>query len=321
MSEKVCGIVGTDETYLRRLMSAMNSNQELMLRTQMFTDVEVLYRYQEEHYLDVLIVDSNVKLKKLDIDTIIYLTEEVSADVDKIYKFQSVNAMIKQIMAISGEKKAVCTDMSIIGIYSPVCDKNKLLTALSVARLYGRNKKTLYVNFEEFSGLTKELPAQSQDLSDVAYMYRDRVELVEQKLSEIVVKGMYFDYVAPVQCPTDISFVSTWQWLEIAKCVAKKGNYEVLVIDAGNLMQNPWQIIQLCNVVYMPKGQDVIIQNKIKAFERYLILIGKEILMQKLCYLDLPGLELSEDTGLIEQLIHSDLYEKVVVAVNERETF
>lgn len=318
MSEKICGIVGNDETYMRRLMSAMNSNDELMLRTQIFTDMDALHRYIGEHSVDVLIVDGGVEPGKITAGTIIYLVEEESREDNRIYKFQSVNHIIRQIMEITGGTGRSSSGCNIIGIYSPAGSNEKTLTALATARFYGKDYKTLYINFEEFSGLLKELPPHNYDLSDVAYMYRDRQSMLEQKLSEIIVKGMYFDYIASVECPTDISFISTWQWLEIVQFVARKCDYEYVVIDAGSLMLNPWQIIQTCKVVYVPVNDNVISQNKVKAFEKYLILIGKENLMNKIKYIELPETFLDSEGSIIRQLEGTQINEKVVQELSDR---
>ncbi|MGN0481362.1 MAG: hypothetical protein ACI4EV_07305 [Lachnospiraceae bacterium] len=318
MSEKICGIVGSDEIYMRRLMSAMNSNDGFMLRTQIFTDVDALHRYIEEHSIDILVVDDGINIGKIPVNSIIYLVGEKSCEKNQIYKFQSVNNIIKQIMEISGEGSGEVSDLNIIGIYSPAESNEKTLTALLVARFYGREHKTLYINFEEFSGLINELPPHNYDLSDVAYMYRDSRNILEQKLAQIIVKDIYFDYIAAVECPTDISFISTWQWLEIVKFVAEKCNYDYVVIDAGSLMQNPWQIIQACSVVYVPVNNNLILQNKIKAFEKYLILIGKENLMNKIKYIELPVTFLKEGESIMKQLDGTEISERVVKEISDR---
>lgn len=317
MGEKICGIIGYDEIYMKRLVSAMNSNEELMLRTLNFTDLEALKRYLGEHTMDVLIVDGDYDIEGLEVNFQIFLTEDISDNPNKIYKFQSVNSIIKQIIQVLGREEHEALAVKIVGVFSPVCSDSKTLTALSVAKYYGKDYRTLYINFDEFSGLTKELPPQSCDLSDVAYWYRENKSRLEGKLSEAVVKGLFFDYIAAVECPSDISFISTWQWLEIVRFVAEKCDYEIVIIDAGNLMQNPWQIIQLCNKVLIPLGKSIISDYKIKDFEKYLILIGKENLMRKIKYLEYQEVNLKQEDSILSQLENTRLYERAVQELSD----
>ncbi len=320
MGEKICGIIGDDETYLRRLMGAMNSYENFAFRIQIYTDIEALYKYLENHSMDILVADKRMEIAKKGMQAIgrvIWLTDEPGDDENGIYKYQAVGQVINRIIALSGN---LCAGGSVrfIGVYSPVCGCGKTCLSLALAKFYGKNKKTLYMNFEQFSGLIRELPPNSQDLSDVAYMYRSGEQALLQCLDSAIIRGEFFDYIAPVECVSDIEFITTSQWLDMVSFIGNSQGYDIVVIDGGNAIKEPWQLVQLCSLIYMPQRQDLMAKNKVRAFEKYLIAIGKEALLERVVAVELEPEEIGGNGSMIAALEGTRLWQKVGQIANGR---
>lgn len=312
MGEKVCAIIGDDELYLRRLMNAMNACGEFCYRTMIYTDVAALNRYLENHGMDVLIADGNIDTANINTQRagcFIQLCEEEQEPEGCIYKYQAAGQVIRKISCMAGPVMGGGT-AKLIGVYSPVCGCGKTCFSLVLAKLYGQSKKTLYINLEQFSGLLAELPPTDKDMSDVAYMYRLGEQEALKCLDKAIVCREAFDYIAPVECASDIEFITTSQWLDMIRFIGDGRGYDIVVIDVGNAIKEPWQFTQACNTIYMPQRKDSLSQNKVRAFEKYLIEMGKEQLLERVVPFVVEPEEIDIGSSLLDALENTMLWQK-----------
>ena len=132
--KKMMAVYDADTRYAERLSDYVNRKEKGVFIAQVFTSKEKLAEYAKKHEIDVLL--SGERTDSGDISGIpsaqkIYMSEETEKQMDsgkEIYKFQSGDDIIREVMAVYSEipgirpNTAGATDQSrrIIGVYSPI---------------------------------------------------------------------------------------------------------------------------------------------------------------------------------------------------------
>ncbi len=304
MSDRICGLLGQEEGYLRRLAGAINGSEELFFRVMTFTDREALENYLETHSMELLIVDGayyDDRVAYKNIAKLLYLTEEKPAGSEQIYKYQSAEDIIRDIGKAINAGRSNAGRLRCYGVYSPVGGCGKTIFSLALAKSLGRNHRVLYVNFQEFAGLGGMLPKVSGNLSDCVYQYITEAEALKSILEDVIVKGTYFDYIPEVECAGDISYTGELDWMKMVESLGQWGGYDYVVTDVGQVVKAPWQFLQLCDRVYMPNREDRMAELKMEAFNDYIRKLGKETLLEKITYVKLRNEDLNTD-GILDNL-------------------
>ena len=168
--EKVCAVFDYDEQYARRLMNAMNSRKGVNYRTIMFTEESALGEYMADRQLPLLVVGEEAMEQITDthrVNRVVVLREDSGTagtysneKVSEVYKYQQADSLIYSI--VGDEVSRIYTyadDRKVIGIYSPIHYAGKTSFALALASACAKSQeRVLYVNMEEFSGLSELLP-------------------------------------------------------------------------------------------------------------------------------------------------------------------
>lgn len=83
------------------------------------------------------------------------------------------------------------------------------------------------MNLEEFSGLDEILISDNgTTLSDAFYYYRQGKQQSYEKISSTIHCCEGIDYISPVICAEDISFMEIEDIVGFIECVGKGGGYE-----------------------------------------------------------------------------------------------
>ena len=106
--------------------------------------------------------DVDERIQQIKEENVVVLSdekEEPKSPYKCIYKYQSAESVIKEVMEYYTEKTQVpfCSDarqgMKIVGIYSPSEICANCLFALAAAQILGEEKRVLYISMEDFAGL------------------------------------------------------------------------------------------------------------------------------------------------------------------------
>lgn len=268
-------ICDKEQNYAYGLAERIEKEEKFQIRAAAFTDIENLEAYGKNCEIEVLLIATDLwsdKIEKLSVKKIILLTDGkedfLSEAYEKIDKYQSSKEIIRQIQSIYGkvredtaEERRFGKQTEWIGVYSPIgrCGKTFSLCA---AKILSEKRKVLYLNMEDYSGLEEEdLPvdeADFKDISDFIYYMKQSEEKVLQYLREAMKIWEGFAFIYPVFLPGHIGEIRTSEWKQFLKMLEKTKEYEVIIIDLGNRVENPAEILNLCGKVYMPVLQDEI---------------------------------------------------------------
>ncbi len=299
---KILGIYDTESGYGERLAGYLSVQGRLPFRVVVFTSEEMLVRFAEKEEIHMLLLQEKAitqEIKGLSISKIMLLTEEPeSEDGDKdllaVYKYQSAKGILEKI---SGYYEAIRPPQSedqiqrngsgLITVYSPVHDCYKTTFALLYGQLLARGERVLFISLEVCAGFEIILGLTAgADLSDALYYYRQG--RLAQQLPDIVQHREGLDILMPVQYPEDLHEVRMEELLEMLHCILRDGLYTAVVVDAGEALYRPADILIQSQRIFMPRKEDQISIARLQAFENCMRLWGYEDVWQRTELLQLP---------------------------------
>lgn len=303
---KNCIIYDVDEVYVYRLMNYLKAKSSVPYEIIIFTEREAIWEYLQENGADVLLSNDEDILswgKERGISKVLKLSEEQisanlceSVEYHSIFKYQSTEKLVKEMLSYCMEgfrnpdnEKRQGVSGRIIGVYAPVGRCYKTTFSLALADALSKNGRVLYLNLEEYTGLSDGIfKSSAGSLSEIMYMYRRMTTNLSHKIREMTGTINQFDYIPPVEYPEDVVEVLTEEWITFFEFVINNVNYDYLVVDLGNLVKKPWQFFEIMDVVFVPEIEDIMGKKKIKEFVEILKNTGRGILLENLAFINIP---------------------------------
>ena len=230
-------------------------------------------------------------------------------------KYQAANVLFQQILLeyaereqdfvprFCGNKKA-----KIIGVYTPITRCLQTGFSFSLAQSLGKKGRTLYINFEQYSGFSKLFrKGYIKDLSDLVYYFSYSREKFLYWLEGVVEHFGQLDYIPPVMTATSLSGIDENVWVEMLDLLAKETDYDFIVLDLDKNVQGIFQILDLSHIVYTITRDDIISMAKIEQFRQILEGSRYSSVKEKIRYLSFPRFGLN-DNGF-EEMLHGELRE------------
>ncbi|MFT4106825.1 MAG: hypothetical protein QM657_13790 [Lacrimispora sp.] len=310
-----------DPAYGERFAEYVSHRGQVPFSAQAFTSLQGLKAYAKDHEIELLLIHSSVsaeEAEKIGAARVIRLAGEEEEYEEggpvQIYKYQAADSMMREVMACycSAEGDPVFAGVSgtgrIIGIYSPVNRCLKTSLALTMGQLMARDLKVLYLNLEDCSGL-KHLTGEEYrgGLSELLYYYSQN-EFNWGRLGSLVYTWGDLDYVPPVRYPEDLFQMTAQSMAELVERIARESAYEAVILDLGQFGAKALEVLEICDVVYMPVKEDCVSAAKIEEFEEYLLSSGHEPLKNRIQKLKLPyHCNPGRTDNYLEQLLWGEL--------------
>ena len=228
---------------------------------------------------------------------LIQLTGERHTDQDAgqkgIFRYQKGSEILRQIFRIyeqSSKKNLVCrcktADLEITAFYAPGGHELLLPISLSYASLGGKEKKTLYVNLSEFSGLAPlfgEKPG--NNLSDLVYGIRQKKEQFLLCLQSVLHRTEYFDYVLPPENPQDLYEIREQDLAYLLTQLREQTEYQRIIWNCGTLNQSVQQVMECCSKVFCIVKENAFGKYRRLELEEFLKKETRQGLREKVRYL------------------------------------
>ena len=311
MKKQIFAVCDLEAEYARNFMEYLNRKNNLPFEVQAFTSVESLIAYAGELHVELLLISADAmcrEVRELNIGKIVILTEGTRPEeldiYDEVYKYQSSAEILREVMACYGEEKTAFSLQSpvlrrkteILGVYSPLGRCLKTSFAWTLGQILSAEQKVLYLNMEEYSGFEELMQKKfSCTLSDLLYYARQKDPGMIMKLNSMVQSTGQLDFIPPVQSPEDIRGTSWQDWEYLFQELCLHGTYEVIVVDMGNGIEELFQLLDLCKIIYMPVCTDPISKSKLRQFENLLSLKDCSRILTKTVKMNLPFHE--EESG------------------------
>lgn len=313
-------IFDEDEEYVHNLMEYISDKNGIPFKVVAYSDFEKFEKHMNERGADLLLATSHslecmgadIKAKKIImLSEGEYVCEE--DDFPYVYKYQSVDKILGELLeyyseidrrrgypAIGGGRT---TD--IIGVYSPIGRCQKTSFAITLGQVMACERQVLYINLEEFSGLSQVLTRDFRnDLSDLMYHYRIAPDSIGIKLKATVCNIHGLDVVPPMNYSRDLRNVEAGLWKQMIEDIACAGIYDTVIVDLSNMVSDIFDILSICDTIYMPVKSDRISMSKINELEEYLLKTDREELLAKTIKIQPPSMKTSGwEEDYIDQLM------------------
>ena len=277
MDVKMLAICDTQKRYAMKLMEAFCGKKQLDFQIHVFSGIEELEQFAKNRPIEILLISGSLmseKISRYNIGRIFLLSDgayyEEFSDYENIYKYQSAEQIMKEMLCYYAEYAKPVSgiyqgkkDFEIHGVYSPIGRCGKTALAESLAKTYGKQSKTLLLDFQSFSAHKEQLGEETLwDLTDMIYFLRQGKKTFLYKLQSIVQSRECYDYVLPMKMLADLRSVTLAEWSELLEKLATDSDYCKVVIDFGQDVCGLFQLLSQCTQIYMPVLSDM--ESKIK---------------------------------------------------------
>lgn len=284
--KKTMAVYDPDPFYAERLSDYVNRKEKGMFQAAAFTSKEKLGEYAKENGIDILLTgcgNKDEEFSGLPIGQILRLSEErLGSDEKEIYKYQSGDDIIREVMACYGEmpgaelaaagmgRRRKTGEKQIIGIYSPVGRCGKTSLALAIGQTLAREERVLFASLDVFTGLSTLLGERwKRDLSDLIYYYKQgRFNPIRLNAVTCFIGDMA--YLPPLKYPEDSCQISTEEMAGLFLQIMEESDFSTLILDVGCSGKPLIPLLEICGVIYMPVKEDIFSLAKVEEFERYL---------------------------------------------------
>ena len=238
-------------------------------------------------------------------------------------KYQPANMLFQQIMLEYADKEKefiprFCKgkQAKIIGVYTPITRCLQTGFSFSLAQSLGNKGRTLYINFEQYSGFSKMFQrGYIKDLSDLAYYFSYSRDKFLYWLEGVTEHFKNADYIPPVLTAVSVSEISKDVWLGMLERISMDAEYDYIVLDLSENVQGIFQILELCHIVYTITREDIVSAAKLYQFGEILKEDKFASLRGKIRYISFPGFCFTDMN--MEEILHGELQQYTSELVEE----
>lgn len=335
MKKRVFAICDLEAGYVYRLMDYIYEKEAGTFEVLAFTSVKKLAEFAGEQEIELLLISVSAMedaVKELPIRRIVILSEgEVLKELSSypcVYKYQASASLVSEVMTYYAQMQPAAPaallkrQVEIIGIYSPIRRTLRTSFALTLGQLLAKERNVLYLNFEEYAGLSALLGREYKaDMTDLVYFAREGSAQMIYRLGTLVQNLYGMDYVPPAKNPEDLRGVETEEWLSLLEYLETFSSYDVLILDLGDQICGLFELLRQCARIYMPVREDPISEAKLEQYEEILRMKGYEDVQERTRKLKLPfhG-SFGPRENYIEQLVWGELGDYVRTLLREEES-
>ena len=305
MKKQTFVICDQETGYACSLMEYLNQRNNLPFDVQVFSSRESLLRFTKENETDLLLICAGMMCRELGeqkIGRIVLLSEgEVAreyAGFPAIYKYQPSEKLVEELMedyaqmAVLHAALQIRKQMELIGVLSPLGRCGKTCFALTLGQILAEKRGVLYLNLEEYAGFESLMEREfSMDILDVMYFIRQKKENAIFGLHAALQKLGKLDFVPPAFSAGDLRDVRAEEWIRLLEDLASCGGYDTVILDLGMPGTQTMELLSMCSKIYMPLVPGVMAEAKKKHYEKELVELGEEEILEKIRYLNLPETE------------------------------
>ena len=201
-----------------------------------------------------------------------------------IRKYQNASEIMREIFSSYNEEEQraytqiLSGKAKLIAVYSPIHRVGKSTFAKTLARAYAKDKKTLYLNLEEYASCGEE----GAGLGEILYYMKQGNRNLRMRLEAAVREKDGYAYLLPVEMAEDLKEISAVEWQAFFHEIIEVAGYERIILDIGECIQGLFDILELCDCIYMPVLRDEISERKLQRFDNNVNKMKLKKLQQKM---------------------------------------
>lgn len=300
MDSKSLVICDEESEYAAKLAIFLTGKKELAFQVKLCSSLRQVMALQEG--VELLLIGDSFSIEEreqLKASKVFVLTHKINSPVGHgetaIFKYQSGEEILAQIIkaCIAEEKTEHFWHVTkshkgkIIGVYSPIRRIGQTMFALKKGKEIARKENVLYINLETFAGIEGYFPLEEErTLSTLLYYAKQESGQLGLILSTLVKSVEGLDYVPPAVITEDIKSVTVKEWKCLFRQILEESIYDIVLLDLGECIQGIYDILDSCDIVYVPVANDKTAVSKLRQFEEILRRLGYENLCGRMIRCD-----------------------------------
>ncbi len=301
MSKRNFVIYDTEEWYAKKLNEFIQAKCREDYEFFLFTKKEPLYEFLAANPAEILLA-ADLSEREADpgrVKHFITLAGAPVADADNsaVYKYGSAQDLLRKVMRISAADEAAdfkCAKKArVTGFYSPVKRCGQTTLALTLGQMMAKKKKTLYIGFESFSALCqRDEKEKNGDLMDLLYFSECTTGNLALRAGSLAGRIGELEYIPPVRSRSKYKDIKKEQWLRLIRRISTETDYEYVILDLSEEVDGLYEVLALCDRIYMPAEKDKNATKKLEAFEENMEEEGRKNLMERVVRLNIERFEM-----------------------------
>lgn len=325
----------TEEEYAQHMTEFLQAHKEIPWEVYAYTDIGDFKKslQRKETEFPFVLIAENAYTEEVRALTVNYPQEKrillnesgrvCFPEIRNINKYQEAENVYKEILGVYVEEvqKALPrlsrgSHTRLIGMYSPVKRCLQTTFALTLGQIMAQSKRTLYLNFEHYAGITELLPeVQTRDLTDLIFFLNTDQEKFLLRMQTILQKKGEMDYIPPVRAGSNLLEVSAGEWLDMLKRIGESGEYEYVILDLSDNLHGLFEILKMCSCIYTIGGEDPMAKYKMQQYEQLMNACEYGDILEKTICCRLP--KFKSIPCNLEQLTKSELADYIRKNVKE----
>ena len=292
-------IYDSEEAYVKKLAEVLLLKKEVTAGVRICSSLEYMEKMLEIGNIKVLLISEEVpyeRRKQLFAGKRIVLTKERCADLGieetELMKYQSIDKLTSVIMKEFLENSFRLAKRNgrqgrIIGVYSPAHRIGKTTFALKLGKELAQEENVLYLNLETYAGIGGYFRDMDvQDLSHLLYYAKQETDVISVRITSMVQQMGNLDYIPPMKIGTDLKAVEMQEWKGLFEKILEQSIYKTIIVDMGNSVQNIFEMMEMCDWMFVPFAEDIYAKAKMKQWRHMLKVLKIQDLEKKSIYVN-----------------------------------
>ena len=315
-----CIAIYDDEIhYAFHLMEYLCRSGRIPYEVRVFTGAEKLLHFQRTGRIRALIVAESEyagAVADADFPGVLILNESdrfLGDGVPNISKYRSTDDILTCLLQrclpeVKEEARATRHQgpLHILGVYTPLRRCLQTTFALTMGQLLAAKAPTLYLNFEEYSGLEGMLGRSFRgSVSDLLYYNECAREKVAGELGGMVETLGDLHFLPTMRSYIELRAIRGDQWVRLFETIGEVTEYAYLLLDLTEAVEGLADILRVCEKVYMIEREDPFSRAKLLQYEALLEALHCEDVYARTMHVRLPVFR--QLPGNLEFLTHGEL--------------
>ena len=283
MNEKNIVICDHEIRYADSLAANICRRKGLAVKVYACSSLEQVSRISKDRPIHLFVVDEGYTPKErngIAAEQTFVLSKDRAEDLCEgevgIYKYQNadriIHIMLETYMENTGKDIIPIihkTPAKLVAVYSPIHRIGKTKFAIALGKALAKKKRVLYLNLEEYAGFA-DVESGSINLGDLLYYMKQGKGKLGLRLQTDVKRIGELEYILPIPMVLDLKDVLLQEWVELLEVLMQDTAYEVVILDVGESVQGLFQLLEMCDRVYMPVIEDEVSREKERQYQNNL---------------------------------------------------
>ena len=316
--EKQCMAVCGRSVFSRRLYEYILGKYKDEYDVVSFSSEEAFSEFRKSSCAKIILAEEDFDLSGENANECVIKLSEKESDKEKheVFKYMGADRIMQDVLSIyaAGQTarnvETVFGNKAIIGVYTPIKRSFQTTFALTLGQILSKKKKTLYLNFESYSGFDVICKSAGKaNILDLIYFsecdnknFMSRVDSMTESIGTL-------DYISPATAYLQYTTVTKEQWIKLLDNLEKKTDYEYIILDLSEQVNGLLDVLRRCTKIFTITDEERMASAKIAQYENMLKEAYYEDLLLKTENIKIPTFK--EIPTQFEMLPYSQLAEYI----------